>query len=261
MILLNTGKKNSLLFILITFVLTAVPLQAQNTDNSGNINPAEERPVHWYFGISGGYTNNQLYTSTANRAFTTYENGDGFAAAIPVRYQVNSWFALQAEFQFVQKNYVWERTGPFSRIYSEVTNSFIDFPLMAQFSFGGQKLRGFVNAGGFLGVWVDSRRKGTERTTSVDYWNPDEIYYYDYDEKMDFDTRRDNRFDAGLLLGGGVQYALKPCTFFIEGRYNFGLTDLQKKYAYEMVPRINDTFVIQCGVIFNHNLIQSFKGR
>jgi hypothetical protein len=219
------------------------------------------REPRWYIGLSGGYTNNDLYTSTAGRALTGYERGHGFELAIPVRYQLNSWFAVQAELQYIQRNYTWQRTGQYDRVSSTVTNSFMDLPLLANFSLGGERFRVFANTGGYMGVWIDSRRKGTQIENTQDPFNSGAVFYDDYDERVEFDDQRDSRFEAGLLVGLGLQYAFKPCTLFLEGRYYYGLTDLQQDYEYNMIPRMNDTLSVTMGVLFNHNLIKNFGGR
>jgi len=244
--------RGKFLLLVIAIVLGVSPLAAQEPE------PAGEFP-RWYAGISAGYTNNGLYTNEHNRAFTEYERGHGFEVSASGRYRFTEWFALQGEIQFIQKDYVLKRTEQFDRVQSEITNSFINFPIMTQFSFGNQTLRGFLNTGGFIGVWVDSRRKGTALGLLVDPYDPDKVTYYDYDEKVTFDDRRDNLFDAGLLLGAGIQYSFKPVTVFLEGRFNYGLTDLQKDYMYEKVPRINDTFIIQAGILFNRDILRTIK--
>jgi hypothetical protein len=239
-------------------MLALTPLAAQE---SGFVPDAAAAPVHWHVGLSTGYTNNWLYTSIGDRAFTEYRNGDGFEIAIPVRYQFTEWFALQMEIQYIQKNYIWNRTELYQNIYTETTNSFIDFPLMAQFSFGGQRLRGFLDAGGYIGFWAAGHRKGSEREYTVYAFDIDNSsFYHNFDEKYEFDSRRDNRFDAGLLCGIGLQYELKPMLFFIEGRFNYGLTDLQKDYQYDLIPRINNTVVIQIGVLFNQRTFTTLFG-
>jgi hypothetical protein len=126
---------------------------------------------------------------------------------------------------------------------------------MAHFSVGNSRLRGFLNAGAFLGVWVDSHRHGKALEGLSDIWTGI-TNLYEFDEDVEFESIRDNLFDAGLLIGLGIQYEWEPVTFFIEGRFNYGLTDLQKKYMYELLPRINDTFVITAGVLFNRNVLR-----
>jgi hypothetical protein len=243
--LFKKNKREFLLLIAVT-ILRVLPLAAQ------------EVPPPWHIGITAGYTNNELYTSDQNRAFSRYERGHRFEVSVPVRYQFAEWFALQAELQFIQKNYTWTRDKNFDGIYMDVTNSFIDIPVMANFSFGGSKLRGFLNAGGFMGVWINSHRRGTDYGAGSNVWDP-QTYYYDYDENIEFDHKRDNLFDAGLLLGLGVQYEWKPVTIFVEGRFNYGLSDLQKDYMYEKVPRINDTIAITIGALFNRNSLDFLR--
>ncbi|MDR0708737.1 MAG: PorT family protein [Spirochaetaceae bacterium] len=217
-------------------------------------------PPHWHIGLSGGYANNSLYTSTGGRPLTEYESGHGLELGIPVRYQFSPWFAVQAELRYIQKNYTWRRTGQYDKVYSTVTNSFIDIPLMVNLSLGGEKLKVFANTGGYAGLWIDSRRKGTQIENTQDPFSG-AVFYYDYDEPVEFDDRRDARFEAGLLAGLGLQYAFKPCAIFLEGRYYYGLTDLQQDYGYNMIPRMKSTFALTMGVLFNHNFIKSLRER
>jgi hypothetical protein len=214
---------------------------------------------HWYIGLEGGYTYNMLYSSTGYRAFTEYENGHGFTVGLPVRYQFVDWFAVQTAFQYVQKNHALVRTGLNDAIHSDYINSYLELPLMTNFSFGGKKLRGFLNTGGYVGFWADSRRKGTALGASVNPFDLKYIQYEDFDEQVPWDERRDNRLEAGLLAGIGVQYALSACTFYVEGRFNYGLTDMQKEYSLQMVPRKNDVLTLHAGVLFNANLFSVFN--
>jgi hypothetical protein len=227
----------------------------ESSDGNGAPSGSSEsagKPDRWHIGIAGGYTNNELFTAAPGRYYTEYENGHGFLIGLPYRYQVNRWFAFQGEVQYIQKNYTWQRTGPFDKAYTTVTNSFVDFPLMAHFSFGGKDISAFANVGVYGGFWAASSRKGTlQEGFSEDTSNPN---YYDFDESVEFNQQRDARFDGGLLAGLGVQYAIRSCTFFAEGRYYHGLTDLQQNYGYFMVPRKNNTFAIHMGVLFNRNI-------
>jgi hypothetical protein len=253
-------KRWGILPFFIAVMLWGVPVAAEETGRTGGVNAdAAGGLPHWYLGIIGGYTNNGLYAGGDNRAFSQYERGHGFEISIPGRYRFTNWFALQAELQYIQKNYTLSRDGNYEGIYMDVTNSFIDIPVMANFSVGNSKVRGFLNAGAFCGFWVNSHRQGRAFESTHDNWDPAKTYYYDYDETVGFESERDNRFDAGLLLGIGVQYDWKPVTFFVEGRFNYGLTDLQKDYMYKQLPRINDSVVITLGVLFNHEIINALR--
>jgi hypothetical protein len=249
------GYRKGAVIVLCVFwsIFSILPIFAQSKET--------EKPIHWHIGLEGGYARNTLYSSTGYRAFTEYEAGNGFLLGIPVRYQFVEWFALQSGFQYIQKNYSLVRNGPIDeRVYNEWTNSFLELPVTANFSFGGSRLRGFLNAGGYLGLWIDSHIKGVSLNFSENPFGNVQHYYTSYDEQVSWNDTRDNRFEAGLLAGLGVQYAITGCTFYVEGRFNYGLTDLQKDYMLQKIPRINDTITIQAGVLFNADLFSFFRG-
>ncbi|MCW3462858.1 porin family protein [Chitinophaga nivalis] len=213
-------------------------------------------------GVSGGYTNNYLRTSTGYRTFTKYDNRSGFVIGIPVRYHVNNWLAIQADPSYIQKNYEIKRTHFYDGIYQRNTISYIQLPLMAHFSFGGKKLKGFLNAGGYAGYWAGGRIKGVMANvfnSGPDIPAGEQIYKYlqfnqayEYNEKYEFDSRRDRRIELGLVGGIGVEYLLADkFRFFVEGRYYYGLSDQQKNYMVNQIPRYNDTYVLQAGCLFS----------
>jgi len=71
---------------------------------------------------------------------------------------------------------------------------------------------------------------------------------YSYNEKYTFDTRRDNRIEAGWLAGAGVSYLFaNKYNVFAEGRYMQAITDQQKNYMINQVPRYNQTYAVNIG--------------
>ena len=68
-------------------------------------------------------------------------------------------------------------------------------PMMADFSFGGRKLRGHAYAGGFGSYWMEAWMEGKT------YWMTDYyVYFDDFSEKREF-NREDQRFIAGAVGG------------------------------------------------------------
>lgn len=200
-----------------------------------------------YLGLSMGASINHLHTSTGYRENTFYENGTGFTISVPIRYEFNNWIALQAEPGYIAKNYSLTHNYMYENslynIYNnDWINRYIQLPVMAHFSVGGKKLRAFLNAGGFIGYQAGSKIKGSN------YLN-DRLYAYN--EKFEFDSHRDNRLECGLLAGLGARYDKKQWSAFVEGRFCYGLSDLQKDYMLHKVPRYNNTYVIQAGILFN----------
>ena len=156
----------------------------------------------------------------------------------------------------MQKNYELERTGFFHQLGERLTNHYLSVPVFARFSFGGERLKGYLDAGFYAGGWLAARRKGTTFSMFSSTYDPNpdaygdltELYYYD--EKYEFDSRRDNRFEGGALIGVGVEYAVTSTWAVQAGcKYYHSLTDTQKDYMLGQVPRYNNTFVFQVGVM------------
>lgn len=212
--------------------------------------------AQWSAGLSLGYANNTLNTDTGYAYDRRYESMGGLSIGIPVQYQFTDWFGLRAEAVYIQKGYKMHRTGILNAIYTNTRNHYLQVPLLADFSFGGERLRGFLHAGGFLGGWLSSRRQGvTVRELSDENGDENGLVTpeneYRFNEKAPFDSRRDNRFEAGLAGGVGLSYRVLPyLRLELEGRCYYSLTDLQKNYMKSLVPRYNTTFVIQAGCLF-----------
>lgn len=205
--------------------------------------------AQWKIGIEGGVVRNTLLVSKCydyDRHYTGATNG---IIGVPVRYDFLDWFGLQAEVSYLAKNYSIYRSDIYEGNYYNYTNSYINIPIYARFSFGGSKVRGYLLAGGFLGAWLDSYVEGNQ----MRYFQTDGLSYSDYhfDEKVPFDSRRDNRFDAGLSGAIGVEYQFaKRFSVFVEGRYLYSLTDLQKEYMLKQPSKHNSTFAFQIGFMY-----------
>jgi len=260
------GKKIAL-FLLFCVFLTGAVHAADEGDKNSNQEDVNNNSVNMnsspglYIGIAAGFTSNNLFTSEAGRGYTEYKDGEGFEIAAPFRYVIYPWLALQAEVQYIQKNYIWTRTGSYNEIYCNVNNSFIDVPVMVNLSLGSEKLRVFVNAGGYASYWIESKVQGTMREITTDPFNPNRKFYTDFEEKIELNETRDVLFQTGLLAGAGLQMFTDRFNIFIEGRYCYGLTDMRNQDDYGLIiPRINSTIVIRLGVFLSIDTIRAFTG-
>ncbi|WP_160292046.1 porin family protein [Pedobacter lusitanus] len=210
-------------------------------------------------GLETGINKNTLYTNTGFDAFTQYKSSNGFNIGVPVRYDFNSYIAIQADPQYIQKNYKLARTDFYDGVYTNYRNSYVQLPVMAHLSIGDKKLKGFLNLGAYAGYWASSHIKGTQ--PDIFGKSNDDLDQYTnllqlkpgvkFDQKYDFDSRRDRRIELGALIGIGIEYELNSrYQIFAETRYYHGLTDLQKNYMIEQVPRYNQTFTGQVGCMY-----------
>jgi hypothetical protein len=201
--------------------------------------------AQFFVGVEAGANRNYLISNTADKPFFDYQPSYGYSVGASVRYafpKLSSWFGgIQAVPTYIQKNYRIQRTGDYSPMYQQTTNSYLQLPVMAQFKFGGhinktQTLHGILNLGGYGAYWMSGQVKGR----AVSPFDP--TNYQDFNAKYAFDKTKDNRVELGAVAGVGVQYAL--CDRYVvslEYRYTPSLTDQQKAYQDEQTPRYNDT--------------------
>lgn len=214
-------------------------------------------------GLEGGGNKNYLNTSVSNLVSTEYNPSYGFNVGVPILYQINDWLSFQTDPNYTQKNFQYARTDFFQGIYQDNTNTYLQLPVMAHLSFGGQSLRGFVNLGGYGGYWLSSHIQGTipnilnqpAYTNTVSNAQPnnvfDEYTPYSYSEKYQFDNTKDNRIELGLLAGLGISYELnEKYLLFGEARYYQSMTDQEKDYETGIVPRYNQTFGVSLGLLY-----------
>lgn len=207
--------------------------------------------AQWKIGIEGGVVHNTLLVSKCYDYDRHYSGATNGIIGIPVRYDFRDWFGIQADLSYLAKDYSMYRSDIYASNYYNYTNSYLNIPIYARFSFGGTKLRGYVLAGGFIGAWVESDVEGNQyryfsQDPYVDYGN------YHFDEKVPFDSRRDNRFDAGVSGAIGIEYQfVKRFSVFVEGRYLYSLTDMQKKYMLKQPTKHNSTFALQIGFMYS----------
>ena len=212
---------------------------------------AESEPLlsGWTFGLSGGWDENTpVITMPTYADKLQYLKNSGSTFGITAKYAFTKWLYGRADVMWVQKNYKMNRIaeGTSSAILNgEYTNNYLSVPVMAMVSFG-YDFRIFAYFGVYMGYWNSGHRKGN--SFSMNYLLYGDLSSTEYDEGWGFDNTRDNRFDGGLVFGGGVAYTfLQHYEVSAEARYYYGLTDVQKDYMANRIPHYNSTLAVQFG--------------
>lgn len=202
--------------------------------------------AQWRAGVTVGGDWNHY---TIDKHYMTdwhYEGRWGWTLGVTGQYDFNEWLAVRADLNWIQKNHRQYRTGVIAGTNYGTRNSYLQLPVMASFSFGGQNVRGFLNLGVYGGYWLNSRVKGnffnifSEETSAVS-------------EKVEFNSERDQRWDCGLTGGIGVEYRFAPhWAAQIETRIYYSTISTQKDYMMLEDPKYNTTTAIQaaCYYIF-----------
>lgn len=115
--------------------------------------------AQWRVGVNGGADNNHFIIDKHYQTDYVYDDRWGVTLGVMGQYDINDWLGIRAELDWTQKNYRHHRQVNQLMDYKYV-NNYLQLPVMASFSFGGQKLRGFCNAGIYGGYWLTSGREG-----------------------------------------------------------------------------------------------------
>ena len=173
-----------------------------------------------------------------------YKGQWGWTLGLTAQYDINDWLGIRADMNWTQKNHRQYRTGFMSGIDYDTWNSYLQLPVMASFSFGGQKVRGFLNLGVYGGYWLSSRLKGS-------YLNSFSHEASKVDESAEFNDERDQRLDFGLTGGIGVEYRFaRQWVAQIETRLYYSTISTQKNYMQLKDPKYNTTIAFQAAIYY-----------
>ncbi len=216
-------KKTTLLIIA---CLTAVTANAQ-----------------WRLGVSGGYGYNEYHVDRHYMTDFRYEGLWGATAGIVGQYDFKSWLGVRAEVNWAEKSYRLKRSHYMRTVDNKTYNHYLQVPVMASFSFGGDKLRGFCNAGFYGAYWLKSHYRGFDTNTISDKT-------YLIEENRSFDDDRDQRWEFGGVGGLGMEFRFAyHWAAQVEGRCYYSTTSTQKRYQRIRDPRYN-TYVGMIATMF-----------
>jgi hypothetical protein len=208
---------------------------------------AMDASAQWSVGLRGGWTSTTISRYDAGRMDEAYSPLGGFEAGVQGSYTFNSWFAVRANLSFMQRSHRMDRNLNYlDSVYTNHRNSYLMLPVVADFSFGGERLRGHLLAGGYAGYWLGEHRKGTT------FWMTDyNVYFEPFDEKRDF-TDEDSRFNAGVVFGAGLSYGIgEKWALGLDALYYYDLTSHHKGSAHLAAHRYLNTFSLTPSVNYN----------
>lgn len=211
--------------------------------------------AQWRIGVTAGATYNHYSIDTRHMSGIDYANAWGCFATpnyeSPVigtfgfiaQYDVLQWLGVRVDLNWTSKSH--KVLIPQNGTDYKVHNGYIQLPIMASFSLGYKKIKGFCNLGIYGAYWASSMKTGKEKISSesLDGW----ITY-------DFCNTRDQRFDYGLVGGIGVERYFNlfklDWAWQIEARVYYSTQSTQKHYMRANDPRYNTTLALQGGLCY-----------
>ena len=202
--------------------------------------------AQWSVGVKGGWDYTTIMRSDAGRIDESYSGFSGFDAGVQARYGFTDWFALRADLSFMRRSHRMERNLDYlDPVFTNHHNYYLMLPVLADFSFGGENLRGHAYAGGYLGYWLKERRVGKT------YWMTDYCIYFDNFDEIRVFTSEDARFCAGLVGGLGLSYKLDDhWGINLDALYYYDLTSHHRSSEHLRDPRYLSTLSITFGASY-----------
>ena len=199
--------------------------------------------AQWRIGANVGTSYNH---PTINKQYMTdleYKDRWGVTFGVMGQYNFYDWLGVRAELDWTQKNYRQERVVMTNQEYKYV-NNYLLMPVMASFSFGSEKWRGFCNVGVYGGYWLNSYCSGSD-------YNSVTKQDYTFSGKVDFDKDQDQRWDCGFVGGLGLEYRFaRKWGAQVEARYYYSTTSFRKEQPHFKDKRYHSTLGLQAGVMY-----------
>ena len=212
---------------------------------------AQEEP-RWTVGMQGGWNYTSIDRSNMGRVDETYSPLSGFSVGVQARYSLLDWLAIRADLELMNRSHQMDRNLHYiDQVYTKHTDKYLMLPVMADFSFGGKKLRAHAYGGVYGAYWMKARTEGTT------FWMTDYyVYFDDFKEDRPFNNE-DRRLIAGGVGGLGLTYTIP----YAGGRKGGHVITLDALYYYDFVshhnghpnlsdPRYLSTLSITLGLAF-----------
>ncbi|MBO4500071.1 MAG: PorT family protein [Bacteroidaceae bacterium] len=199
--------------------------------------------AQWRLGVTGGADYNVFKMDKQYMTDFQINGRWGATAGISGQYEINDWLALRADLNWTQKNYRKNRVI-LSQIDYRYQNNYLQLPIMASFSTGGERLRGFCNLGIYAGYWLTSWREGSDNNIFSGFNMP-------FSEKLVFNAESDQRFDFGLAGGIGLEYRIAShWAAQAEIRCYYSTVSTVRQYMRVKDYRYNTTISAQLGIYY-----------
>lgn len=197
----------------------------------------------WYLGLMLGGSSNDLKVQKTIFDGIWYSSR-GLNLELRAGYQFNEWFGIRSGLNLLSKNYATKLTvdnnGVSEKYQTFHQNQYLQLPLMADFSIGGESVRLHLMAGGYAAYWISQYRDGY-------IYVPDAVQNYT-GWTYRFIKGYDNRFDAGIAGGLGLTMKVTPnWQLHFEGNYYHGLISTAKAPS----KTFNRTWTFGMGVTYH----------
>ncbi|MFD2999597.1 porin family protein [Pontibacter toksunensis] len=205
--------KSKVLMVLIVAIGMAIAAEGQSL----SVGPRVGASFTTFRALGG----NDSYRESFNDEYD-YAIGAQFGAVF--NFSVSKIVSIQPEILYSQKGYETHQPSvagdPTGDISSKLRMNYLEVPVMARISFGGENFKSFVTAGPSAGYWMNGK-------SWFSFAGREEEKSYEFQDRY-VDSMKDNRLDISANVGVGVAYNVGAGALNLDIRYGFGLSGISK---------------------------------
>ena len=177
------------------------------TPESGKITDPK-KTAKTYLDLMANVVSTNLNYGGSNSALADYKkSANGIQAGASFQAGITPGFSLVSELYFMKKGGKLKANNPLSANESSIRLNTLELPVLARFHFG----KFYMNAGPSIAYTLNGKNKIGDLSTKLSFSNSGEGF---------------KRFDAGIQMGGGVEFPFKQKRIALDIRYNYGLTNI-----------------------------------
>lgn len=178
----------------------------------------------FYVGLKGGV--NSCTLTGQDTTLYSKKRLPGFHIGALVNMGISDLISLQPELTYSKQGIRLNVINP--PMLGNIDNiryylNYINLTLLAKAMFGGETIRGFINAGPYIGYMLSAK-----------YLYYDIPFNIDKTSKFDFKISKEiNRLDIGGTLGIGLTFRSGPGDLVFDLRYSLGTVSVSEKAPFE----------------------------
>jgi hypothetical protein len=209
-------KKSATVFV-IAMVMLFTKSFSQSTEMGTQKNGNAKKTAKTYFDIMVNVVSTNLYYGASNSELGDYKKStNGIQAGASFQAGITPAFSLVSELYYIRKGGKLKANNPLSGNESSLRLNTMELPVLARFHAG----KFYVNAGPSIAYNLSGKNKMAGLSTKLSFSNSSEGF---------------KRFEAGVQIGGGIQFPFKQKRIALDIRYNYGLTNIS--YGNEIYNR------------------------
>ncbi|TDE48402.1 porin family protein [Flavobacterium sp. GT3P67] len=207
-------KKEEKIGLLLSMIFLFTNVFSQTCElDSKKINN-QEKTAKTYLDLMINIESTNLNYGRSNTMLTDYKKPvKGLQAGVSFQAGITSRFSVVSELYFMKKGGKLMVNNPLYTNESTLRLNTLELPVLARLHFGKFIHVGkfYVNAGPSIAYNLSGKRKIGDQTTKLSFHNSSDGF---------------KRFDAGIQMGGGVEFPLKQNRIALDIRYNYGLSNI-----------------------------------